>query len=45
MLFIRILYKKRNMVKKRQRQTFLHIQMVVVTDYKTLTIKDNFIFR
>ena len=36
---------KKKMVQKRHRQTFLYIQMVVVTDCETLTIKDNLTFR
>ena len=45
MLFIRNLYGKDIWFLKIHRQTFLYIQMVVVTDYETLTIKDNFILR
>ena len=45
MLFIRNLYGKEIWFKKRHRQTFLYIQMVVVINCETLTIKDNLIFR
>ena len=45
MLIIRNLHGKEIWFLKRHRQTFLYIQMVVVTDYETLTIKDNLIFR
>ena len=45
MLFIRNLYGKEIWILKRHRQTRLYRQMVVVTDYETLNIKDNFIFR